>query len=454
MDLSVNANFSGKLKIYFPWLVLITGVLMPAVIVTLFPRLFHASDLDDFWRWSQFWGANWRNIYIDCDRCNYPFLGTMTSAGVMSWMEINDFTQMVPTFRYYLAIVDGLNVLMACFIMMSLRVKYAPLWAGLIGLLPSSWVGSSAWGQIDGVGQLLIMLMLLLFVWFNLSSEKSRSRYFVFIILAGLLLSLAILTKQLIMFSLLSLGFVAVVNIFLYSSQPKEMMLSLVMIVLAFVLPIVLIDLSLKLEDGYFSHLQYVLATGSKHGEIISSFGFNIWTFLARSPSESSYVPLNVQLSEGLLISIVPFWVGISLFLLLNALLIFMYARYFYRQYKNGIHLFSSVDIFLLILHLALVNLSFNLLLTGTHERYLYHFYPFAIMAWSGLDFLSRKLVYFLVAGAIFYAAVLYAYLTDLIDQFGQAPFAILFIFHTAVFLYLMISLLSYFKQYRPRIAS
>jgi hypothetical protein len=454
MGLFVNTNFPGKLKIYLPWLIMIAGILMPAIIVTLFPELFHASDLDDFRRWSQSWGANWQNIYVDCERCNYPFLGTMTSGGVMSWMGIKDFAQIVPVFRYYLAVIDGLNVVIAWFILMKLRIKHAPLWAGLIGLLPSSWFGSSTWGQIDGIGQLLIMLMLFVFVWFNLSSETGRPRYFVFIILIGLLMSLTILTKQLIMFSLLSLGFMAVMNVFLYSQKPKEIMLSLVILVFAFILPIVLIDLNLNLKAGYFSHLQYVLDTGSQHGDIISSFGFNVWTFLARSPSQSSHVPLNAQLSQGLSISIVPFGTGIFLFLLVNALLFFLYMRYFYGQYKNGSHLFKSIDIFLLILHLALVNLSFNLLLTGTHERYLYHFYPFVIMAWSGLDFLSRKLIYVLSAGAIFYAVVLYAYLTDLIDQFGQAPFAILFIFHTGVFLYLMISLLNYFKQYRHGIES
>lgn len=451
MGFSVNTTFSWKLKIYLPWLIMIAGLLTPVVIVTLFPKLFHASDLDDFWRWSQFWSTNWRNIYIDCERCNYPFLGTMTSGGVMSWMGIKDFTQLVPVFRYYLAVIDGLNVLIAWFIMMKLRVKYAPLWAGLIGLLPSSWLGSSAWGQIDGVGQLLIMLMLFLFVWFNSSSETGRSRHFVFIILAGVLMSLAILTKQLIMFSLLSLGFMAVVNVFLYSQGPKEIMLSLVMLALAFVLPIALIDLSLNLKAGYFSHLQYVLATGSQHGDTISSFGFNVWNFLARSPNDSSHIPLNIQ---GLSTFIVPFWAGIFLFLLVNVFLLFVYVRFFYRQYKAGLRLFSSTDIFLLLLHLALVNLSFNLLLTGTHERYLYHFYPFVIMAWSGLDFLSRKLVYVLSAGAIFYAAVLYAYLTGLIDQFGQAPFVILFVFHAVVFLSLTISLLRYFRQYDFKMAS
>ena len=96
----------------------------------------------------------------------------------------------------------------------------------------------------------------------------------------------------------------------------------------------------------------------------------------------------------------------------------------------HGVQLFNTENISLLILHLALVNLSFNLFLAGTHERYLYHFYPFIIMACMGLGFFKRGFVYALLAGATFYGAVLYGYLTRFNLQFGQIPFAILGVFH------------------------
>ncbi len=435
-----------RIKPYFQWLVLIAGLLIPAVIIALFPKLFHGSDVDDFWRWSQAWGANWKNIYIDCDRCNYPFMGTLVSGGVMHWMGITEFKQIVAPFRYYLAVIDALNVLAAYVIMTRLKVKYAPLWAGVIGLLPSSWMGTSVWGQIDGIGQLLIMSFIILFTWFALSGRVNNTRYYLFVILAGILMSLATLTKQLILFSLLSLGFITLLTIFLYSRKLSGVISSLLVLAIAFVLPIFLIDLPLNLKPTYFSHLQYVLATGSQHGDTISSFGFNIWTFLAKDPRGSSHDPLSIQLGSTPLFSVVPYSAGILLFLLVNVFLLFMYSKYFYGQYMHGVQLFNTENISLLILHLALVNLSFNLFLAGTHERYLYHFYPFIIMACMGLGFFKRGFVYALLAGATFYGAVLYGYLTRFNLQFGQIPFAILGVFHSIVFLYLVFLLVRYFQ--------
>lgn len=436
-----------RIKPYVQWLVLIAGLLIPAVIIALFPKLFHSSDVDDFWRWSQAWGANWKNIYIDCDRCNYPFVGTLVSGGVMHWMGITEFKHIVAPFRYYLALIDALNVLAAYGIMTRLKVKYAPLWAGVIGLLPSSWMGTSAWGQIDGVGQLLIMFFIIMLTGFNLNGRVNNARYYMFVILAGILMSLATLTKQLILFSLLSIGFITLLTIFLYSRKPSSVIISFLILAVAFIAPILLIDLPLALKPAYFSHLQYVLATGSQHGDTISSFGFNIWTFIAKDPRGSSHDPISIQLGSTPLFSVVPYSAGIFLFLLVNALLLFMYAKYFYRQYMRGARFLNAENISLLILHLALVNLSFNLFLAGTHERYLYHFYPFIIMACLGLGFFKRGLVYTLLAGAAFYGVVLYGYLTRLNLQFGQVPFAILGVFHSLVFLYLIFSLVRYFRS-------
>lgn len=436
-----------KMKQISHWLIMIAGLILPAIIIALFPKLFHGSDVDDFWRWSQSWGAGWRNIYIDCGRCTYPFIGTMVSGGVMSWMGIPDFKHIVAPFRYYLAVIDALNVVAAFYIMTKLKVKYAPLWAGLIGLLPSSWMGTSAWGQIDGVGQLLMMSMFILFVWFNLSGRVDNRRYYFFIVSVGILMSLAVLTKQLILFSLVPLGFMTLMNIFLYSRRSASIILTVLVLTLAFVVPILLIDLSLNLNPPYLSHLQNVLVIGSRLGDTISSFGFNIWTFLANDPRGSSHDPITIRFGSVSLISIVPYWTGIFVFLLINGFLIFVYAKYFYKKFAKGIQFFDAENICLGLLHLALVNLSFNLFLTGTHERYLYHFYPFIIMACLGLGFFRRGFVYILLAGGTFYGVVLYGYLTRLNLQFGQIPFVILGVFHFAVFLYLIFSLLRYFKS-------
>lgn len=425
---------------YLQWLVMIVGMLIPTIIIALFPKFFHTSDLDEFWRWAQSWSLGWKNIYINCDRCNYPFLGTFISGGVMSLMGVEKFKNIVMPFRYYLAVIDALNILAVYCILKKLKIRNAPLWAGVIGLLPSSWIGSSVWGQIDGVGQFFLLAMILLFIWFNLSGKINPVRYYVFIIAAGTLMSFMLLTKQLMMFSLLTMGLMTLVNIAFYSRKPADLALSIFVVFIAFAAPVLLVDLSVNLKEPFFSHLQYILATGSKHGDTISSFGFNIWTFLAPDPLGSSHVPVILKLGPISLFSVVPFVAGIYLFLLSNALLLFFYMKYFYKQFKNDRHFFNAENILLFLLHLALVNLSFNLFLTGTHERYLYYFYPFIIMACLGL--FDQKFIYVLLAGAAFYGLFLYGYLTRLNLQFGQFPFWIMGIFHFIIYFALIILLL------------
>lgn len=428
------------------WLVMISGMLIPAIVIFLFPKFYHSSDVDDFWRWSQSWSLGWKDIYIHCDRCNYPFLGTFISGGAMSLMGVEKFKDIITPFRYYLAVFDALSVLAIYFILTKLKIKNSPLWAGIIGLLPSSWIGSSVWGQIDGVGQLLLLAMILLFIWFNLDGKTGKVRYYIFIIAAGLLMSFMLLTKQLIMFSLLSMGFMTLVNIFFYSRKPADIVLSIFIVFIAFVGPVLWVELMVNVKEPYFSHLQYVLATGSKHGDVISSFGFNIWTFLAPDPLGSSHAPINIRLGSIFLFSIVPFAMGIILFLLSNTLLLLFYIKYFYRQRVKVTCYFNSENILFFILHLALVNLSFNLFLTGTHERYLYHFYPFLIVACLGL--FDRIYIYIFSAGATFYSLVLYGYLTRQNLQFGQTPFWILGMFHIFVYFALIILLLRYDKSH------
>lgn len=446
MKKSLTENAKG----YMHWLVMIAGMLIPAIIIMLFPKFFHSSDVDDFWRWSQSWNLGWKNIYINCDRCNYPFWGTFISGGVMSFMGGEKFKDIVAPFRYYLSVIDALNVLAIYLILTKLKIRNSPLWAGIIGLLPSSWIGSSVWGQIDGVGQLLLLTMILLFIWFNLSGKISTVRYYAFIIAAGSLMSFMLLTKQLIMFSLITMGFMTLVNIFFYSRRPSDVVLSLFIVFISFVVPILWVDFMVNLKEPYFSHLQYILATGSKHGDTISSFGFNIWTFLAPDPLGSSHAPIKIQLGSISMFSVVPFTAGISLFLLSNILLLSFYIKYFYNLHENNMRFFNSENILFFILHLALVNLSFNLFLTGTHERYLYHFYPFVIMACLGL--FDQKYVYILLAGATFYGLVLYGYLSRLNLQFGQTPFWILGVFHIIIYFALAILLLRYGKSHRANL--
>lgn len=438
---ALHAALGRSIKSFAPRLVLAAGLLFPAVFIYFFPKPYHTSDVDDFWRWSQAWGADWKTVYIDCDRCNYPFLGAMLSGGVMDWMGKEDFKDIVAPFRYYLAFVDGLNVLAAWLVMKNLKIANAPLWAGVIGLLPSSWIGTSVWGQIDGIGQFLIFLFFILLIWFN-AEERTGRQYDLFVSLAALLLSFMLLTKQLVYFSLFALGSILLANIAIYSRTPRKIGLSILLAAIWFVLPIAVIDLNLSLKQPYVSHLQYILATGSKHGDTISSVGFNIWVFLADDLLGSSHAPLPIRIGSRTLFSITPYPMGIVLFLALMMFFVFRFAKHIWKNTPPGARRFQPHTILLLFAFLALVNLAFNLTLTGTHERYLYHFYPFIIIACLGLmersGWFNRATLAALLIGAAFYGGFLYAYLNLLVRTFSKSILETVSLFHLILFGYLV----------------
>jgi hypothetical protein len=217
--------------------------------------------------------------------------------------------------------------------------------------------------------------------------------------------------------------------------------------------PILLIDLNLNLPLSFISHLQYIWATGSRHGDTISSFGFNIWIFLAQNPFGSSHNVINVGLNPIFSIPIVPYNLGIAFFLLSTSAFSVYFLKYLIDKFSKGIHILDGEMILGFLFHLSLVNLSFNLFLTGTHERYLFYFYPFLFVAFLGLEsynsLFNRKLLYVLIAGAVSYGLVLYIYLIGAIKSFGQMPFKALSVFHLAFFVYLVILFVRYFKPRR-----
>jgi hypothetical protein len=413
-----------KVKNNLQWGIMLLGMLTPVLIILIFPTTYYQDDLGDFWNWSQFLKENVRDIYIQCTSCNYPLFGTLVTGGVLSRMGFDNFSEMIIPFRLYLAMFDAANVFLIYKILKKLEIQSAPLWAGIIGLLPSSWMGSSVWGQIEGISQFLILLTCLLIISFNLKAISTKFPYTIYLILVGGLLSLMLLTKQLILFSLVSVTFFAVLR-------------SLAILSLAFLSPIFVIDLFLIDHKGYFSHLGYIFTQGSKHGDIISGNGFNLWTFFVASPTQPSRLPIEIQIAGLPSIAINPYSTGIILFLLINLILAFLYLRYFYKnRFTQAEQFFNLENIFLLFLHIGLVNLSFNLFLTGTHERYLYHFYPFVIIAALGL--FNRKLVYFLLAAGTSYALFVLAHIKGLLSLYGQTPFIIMFGIHAPLFIYLI----------------
>ena len=402
-------------------IVFTAGLFFPAFVIFIYPTWFQPDDLDAFLRWSQDWAKGAQNIYVNCAYCNYPFLGMAFSAGAVKWLGIRDFDGMMGLFRYYLSIIDLLNVVVFYFLLKILKIKDAAFWAGVVGLLPSSWVGTSYWGQIDNVGQFFILTFLLFAAKINEIPESKPWRNYLLAVVLGVLLSCLVMTKQLVFFSMISLGSMALANLIMISRKWAGALAALVVLVLSFAAPVLLVDSLLKYDSQYLSHLHYILATGSSHGDTISSFGFNLWTFFTDDPFGSSHEPLSV-----FDFSLVPYKAGIALFLL-SVLLLSVAAIYFHvRENNRSITGFTSKHLGFWLVHLALVNLSFNLFLTGTHERYLYHFFPFAIAAilfTQKMEGLNRLV---LIGGAAFYGVFLYGYLTGYNLYFDQLPYRIM----------------------------
>ena len=414
-------NWVRKVIQYKNQIVFTAGLFFPAFVIFIYPTWFQPDDLDAFLRWSQDWAKGAQDIYVNCAYCNYPFLGMAFSAGAVNWLGIRDFDGMMGLFRYYLAFIDLLNVVILYFLLKALKIKDAAFWAGVVGLLPSSWIGTSYWGQIDNVGQFFILAFLLAVARLNEIPEAKPWRNYLLAFALGFLLSCLLMTKQLVFFSMISLGSMALANLTVVSRKWTRTLLALVVLAISFTAPILLVDSILEYDPQYLSHLHYILATGSSHGDTISSFGFNIWTFFTDNPFGSSHEPLSVF---GF--SLIPYKAGVALFLVSVAALTVAALVYHVNEYKKGNIGFSHEHLTFWLIHLALVNLSFNLFLTGTHERYLYHFYPFAIAAILFLQKMNGLNRTVLLGGAAFYGVFLYGYLTGYNLYFGQFPYRIM----------------------------
>jgi hypothetical protein len=429
---------SLKIKTRFQWLVLVLAILLPFLIIRFFPKLQHGSDISTFREWADAWETDWHAIYVNCDNCNYPLLGTYISAGVMSTIDHETVTREINRFRYYLAAVDGLNILALWVILRKLKIENAPLWAGVIGLLPSSWVSSSVWGQIDGAGQFLLLLFFILIVVFSTGQRTERSYWF-FLASAALLLSALVLTKQLVYFSMLALGVILLTLIIFHSKKIGRIVFSIIFVSFFVLLPVRMVDASLELPPPFFSHLQYVLATGSQHGSVISSFGLNIWSLFTDDVFSSSFAPL--QIGSTVIDSISPYSAGIFLFFLLNVFLLVLFLRGVRACNLNGENSLNRHHLPLFFFYFAMVNAAFNVVLTGTHERYLFHFFPFILvagLAWKRPSLLISLLIS-LFAGALCYGAYLYAYLVGMVRYKDPTVIQIATLLHLLLFLYLLI---------------
>jgi hypothetical protein len=367
--------------------ILAMGICISAVMVLAFPKLYHLWDVPEFFKWAKIWDEGWTSIYVNCAECNYPIVGMFSTAGLISFLRLADTPDPALSFRLVLSVVDGLNVLLIYLLLKELSIKDAAVKAGIIGLLVSSWAGGALWGQIDNVGQFFLLLTLLWMVKYHLSM---RINFLLFLGIASVSMAFMVLTKQLIIFSFLSLELLLLTTIFLR----RKWIIAVGYSLFHFTVFLVFIfgwDLFLDPVNGYLTHLQLIWGERSTHGGILSANGLNLWNLLPREMNSSSASPFLLFNGTALEKIITPVNIGWFLFLLLAALITVSTLLKTRKLNFAESRLLSREALLNFILHLALINLIFNVVLTGTHERYLYHFYPFILIAFVGLADLDQR---------------------------------------------------------------
>ncbi|MGB7538823.1 MAG: hypothetical protein WBM17_09805 [Anaerolineales bacterium] len=392
--------------------VLACGVAISAILVIVFPDFYHHGDIGIQMVWVEQWNKGWKEIYNTCSSCDYPIIGTFVAAGIPKLLSRIGFSDTVWWFRFCLAVVDGANVFLVFLLFRELKIKNAALWAGLIGVSLSSWAGGGVWGNIDDVSQFLLLLIVWWMVKSNLSGKIPIALYLgVCVFLTAMLF----LTKHLNVFNLLSIEFILTVSVFIGRKRLPAAGYWLLQLALLFVF-IFWWDLPLTIDGPYVSHLQLIWRTPGRLGDFLSNNGINIWMLLGRDMLSSSALPLFPESPVGLLRWLTPFNAGIGLFAIIVGAFSLSTAWTIWKCKEPGSQLLNREALLNGILHLALVNLAYNVLLTGTHERYLYNFYPFVLLACLGLEAydprFSKYLAALLLIGANVYGYFVLGILT------------------------------------------
>jgi len=325
------------------------AVFSPLIVRLLYPGIY-SYDVSMFNSWSAL--ANpFRKIYLTCGNCDYPIVGLFLSAGIIKLLGSS-----ITKYLLTCALIDGTNTLLVYFILRKLDIPVAMFWSGLIGLLPSTWAGGFFWGQIDNFGQSILYVTLILYIQI-IKNPKLHPWYLH--TLMGVSLSIAFLTKQLLIFSIVTIGLSYVVYLLkIYSFN--SFLRCLGVFCLGFLFPLFLFELWIYTPDEYLFFAQKAFKTGSNYMDTISENGFNLWSLFFSSQNTSSTLPLFADIT--------PKQMGLVSFCIFYFAIFLKFLR-------------SQFNLSRVFLTIALANLAMNIFLTGTHERYLYHCYPFLIIA-------------------------------------------------------------------------
>jgi hypothetical protein len=347
-------------------------------------------------------------------------LGLIASAGALSLIKLlsgaTEYPQIREKFQIYLALFEMANFILIFLIAQALNLKRALWIAALIVVLPSAWAGGALWTQIDVVQQFFLLLcvffLILTIQWENV--RDPRRTVFLAAGFAGMLAF--VLTKQPAIFSLAALAFLLGLAVLkLWKTESRGTLLTAAVSMLCIATFFMFLDTRLDVPEGYggSSYLYMWLGGASSQGSI-SGNGFNIWMLLGKPMGSSSKEPFECVSLGTHEVCLTPFHSGLFLYVVYILGLSAVYSVLCLRLTKHGAQLENGNTLIIasLLLFLAQSNLGFNVLLAGTHERYLYNFYPFLLL--SGFYFyqigsLSWRSILFFTVAACSYGGFVYS---------------------------------------------
>ncbi len=401
-------------------------------LVSIFSNIspfYHKTDVQTFHEWANCFAQCGREIYLACHYDNsptpglivaYPSIGMLVSGGfiyiIKLFAPLTDWEVINNIFRSYLFLFDLFNLFL--FITIARMMQFAkPVLIGLmLFLIPSNLAGGAVWGQIDNVALTfcLISSIALIKSWLipQESYAKSKWKAIAWLILAAVSLSLFILVKQLSIFSVPYFMVAFSITAIKFWQHWQHKGLIWIGVVLAiFAATFYGFDHILSVSDKFFgSSYYYIWAGGDIDSRyIMSANGFNIWIFLGRDPSSSSRIPFDLLWDKDVL-SVSPYDLGIASYVIWSLFLLgilLVLAKKFLRESLVKPSETHPKFMAFLFLYYGLSQLGFNLLLTGTHERYLFTGYPFLLLA--GSWFFTHRLVFsWQLLGLCFLSAFIY----------------------------------------------
>ncbi len=382
---------------------LLAGVALPFVLVALLPNTYHKGDLMAYARWADCLEAFGPRTYLECaayrpeSPLGYPAIGLWLSGGVVQGMRllgqsVFDRTLDAQTtdalVRFYLAIFAALDFLLLASLARLMRYERPALAAFLLMLLPWMVVGGILWGQLDGMS-LAGVLLAFIALWkaWHAASRQRIVPAGLWLLLAALTLAVFVLLKQLNTFAMPFFFFLLALVLWAFGREMGGRGVAVALAVLLVALAAFrLLDSRFALPPDAFGSTFWHGWRVSPHGEVISGNGFNLWILLGRDMWSSSKEPFTALRLGAWQQELTPYHTGIVLY---AALLLFLFATAFLALrplLARGALAWLAGDgqaalLALLSLLLGLTQLGFNVLLTGTHERYLFLGYPFLLLS-------------------------------------------------------------------------